>query len=68
MVEIDARGLSCPEPVMKVKKASDSGEREIKITVTDFVAVENIKRFAGFATFSFDVTENDDEFEIVLRK
>ena len=33
MKEIDARGLSCPEPVMLTKQALDAGETELIVMV-----------------------------------
>lgn len=65
MVELDARGLSCPEPVLIVKRAVDNGDKEISITVDNVVAVENIKRFCNHAGLNAESVENaDGDFDI----
>lgn len=66
--EIDARGRSCPEPVIMTMKAVDSGDKKLKIIVDTNVAVENISRFANSRGFKIDVNENSDDFEINLSK
>ncbi len=44
MKEIDARGLSCPEPVMMTKAALESGEAELTVLVDNGAASENVSR------------------------
>ena len=46
MKKIDARGLSCPEPVIRAKNAMESGDKEYEILVDNVVAKENVSRFA----------------------
>ncbi|MFH1708727.1 MAG: sulfurtransferase TusA family protein [Planctomycetota bacterium] len=45
--EIDVRGLSCPQPVIMVKKAIDAGAAALRVTTDDAVARENISRLAA---------------------
>ena len=40
---VDARGLDCPEPVIRAKKALE-GEQELIVIVDNDTAVENIRR------------------------
>lgn len=43
MIEVDARGLSCPEPVILTMNAMKKGGSEpIKVTVSNTVARDNI--------------------------
>lgn len=43
MIEVDARGLSCPEPVILTMNAMKKGRSEpIKVTVSNAVARDNI--------------------------
>lgn len=49
---IDARGLECPKPVMKTKKATDDGFVQIKIHVDNEVAAANVTRFLQGQGFS----------------
>ncbi|NLK67444.1 MAG: sulfurtransferase TusA family protein [Campylobacteraceae bacterium] len=55
MISVDAIGLSCPEPVIRIKNAIDTGEKEIEIKVSVGAAVENTQRMAksqGYALVS----------------
>jgi len=65
--KIDARGLSCPQPVVLVKKAIDrlgKGE-EIEVRVDTAASRENVSRLARSA--GFQVTEQEEEGEFILR-
>ena len=46
MKKVDARGLSCPEPVILTKKALESKEAVYEILVDNVTAKENVSRFA----------------------
>lgn len=43
---IDARGLSCPQPVVLVDKAIAAGETALEVIVDNEVAKENVTRLA----------------------
>ena len=69
MYNIDARGRSCPEPVLMTKEVMDENKHdEIKVLVDAHVAVENITRFAKGKGYSVNVTENGDEYQVLIRK
>ena len=42
MEKVDVRGLSCPMPVLKCKKAIDSGAKEILVTYQSKYLKENV--------------------------
>lgn len=66
---IDARGRSCPEPVIMIKSAIDaSSNNQFTILVDTNVAVENITRFAKSRKFNVTVDENNEDFKISLKK
>lgn len=65
---IDARGISCPEPVIMTKNSVDSGETNLTIMVDTNVAVENITRFAKNKGFKIDVSKESDYFKVHLNK
>lgn len=47
MKSIDARGLSCPQPMLLAKKAMESGtDSGIEISVDCAASVENVSRAA----------------------
>lgn len=68
MTKIDARGLSCPEPVILISQAMKSGEKEYEITVDNRVSRENVTRYAEHQGYTVSVTEKDGEFTLAVRK
>ena len=68
MVAIDARGLSCPEPVILISRAMKSGESAYEIIVDNRVSRENVTRYAEHQGYMVSVTETDGEFTLLIRK
>ena len=68
MTKLDARGLSCPEPVILISRAMKSGESEYEITVDNRVSRENVTRYAEHQGYTVFVTEADGEFTLSIRK
>ncbi|MBR3333810.1 MAG: sulfurtransferase TusA family protein [Clostridia bacterium] len=68
MTTIDARGLSCPEPVILISQAMKSGENAYEIKVDNRVSRENVTRYAEHQGYKVDVTETDGEFTLSIRK
>ncbi|MBF0469653.1 MAG: sulfurtransferase-like selenium metabolism protein YedF [Desulfamplus sp.] len=61
----DARGLSCPAPVLMVKKAlDDSSLQELSIVVDNEASMENVSRFLASRSFAVEVVAKGDDFEI----
>lgn len=66
---IDARGRSCPEPVIMTKMAiAQNSKDNFQILVDTNVAVENITRFATGKGYKVNVDKNNEEFKINLKK
>ncbi|NUM34464.1 MAG: sulfurtransferase TusA family protein [Candidatus Brocadiae bacterium] len=63
---IDARGLSCPQPVILVQKALKEGAKKLEIMVDTVVAKENIMRTASKAKAEIEVKQSQDSEEFVL--
>jgi selenium metabolism protein YedF len=62
---VDARGLDCPEPVLRAKKAIATHD-EVTVIVDNETAVENIRRLAVKNGCGFSVMEKEGVFEISL--
>ena len=62
MKTIDARGLSCPEPVIRTKNALASGEKAYT------VMVDNVTRFALHQGYKVSVKEDGEDFVLTLEK
>ena len=67
---IDARGLSCPQPVILIKNAVDkSHETEYTLLTDNMACVENVSSYAKSAGYSATFKkENDEEFLVTLKK
>ncbi|MGN0663588.1 MAG: sulfurtransferase TusA family protein [Negativibacillus sp.] len=65
---IDARGLSCPQPVLLTKKALASNENAYEVLVDNATAKENVTRFANNSGYSVSVTEKDGDYCLSLSK
>ena len=69
MVEIDVRGLSCPIPVVKTKKAIEQNPKEpVTVLVETMVSKENISRLASSKNYSVQVEEMvGEEYRVLLK-
>lgn len=65
---IDARGLSCPEPVVLTRNAMMSGEAAYEVVVDNNTSKENVTRYAEHQGYKVVVTENDGEFTLSITK
>ena len=66
---IDARGLSCPQPVILVQRAIEKmGRGTLEVLVDTATARENVSRLARSAGFQVTVEEKAGEFLLRLIK
>ncbi len=65
---IDTCGLSCPEPVIMVKKAMESGEDSYTVVTDNRTSFENISRFANHQGFSVSSENKGDTYTIYLER
>jgi selenium metabolism protein YedF len=65
---LDARGLACPEPVVRTKKALEEGGFEsLNVIVDNVAARENVLRFASYSGCAVSgVDEKDGVFTLHL--
>ena len=68
MKTIDARGLSCPEPVILTRQAMADGEAAYVVLVDNNTSKENVTRYAEHQGYRVSVTEADGEFTLMLTK
>jgi selenium metabolism protein YedF len=65
---VDAKGLACPEPVIRAKKALDAHD-EVTVLVDDETSLENVKRLALSSGCDVDATaEPGGVFRILIKK
>ncbi|MBS4031294.1 MAG: sulfurtransferase TusA family protein [Clostridiales bacterium] len=65
---IDVRGLSCPEPVIRTKQALDQGLTNITVLADSRVSAENIRRLVKNYDCSCTVDDQNGEFTITINK
>lgn len=68
MKMLDARGLSCPEPVVMLRKAMMTKENEYAIVVDNVTAKENVTRYAEHQGYHVSVTEDGGEYTLTITK
>jgi selenium metabolism protein YedF len=67
-VNVDTRGLACPQPVILAKRAIEENE-EVIVIVDNAFAVENIRRMASKIACRFSMVEKGGEIrEITLTR
>jgi len=68
-VVIDARGLSCPQPIVRAKKAVDEGISEFEILVSDDASKENLKKFADNSGYAVEsIVVDSGAYRIKMKK
>ncbi len=65
---IDARGLSCPQPVVLVDRAITDGNTDLEILVDNEVARENITRLATRRGLKTDARQEGPDMVIRTAK
>jgi len=65
---VDARGLSCPQPVILARKAIAAGEFPIEVLVETVTSRENVRRMAEKAGCTVRVEQVGEEFKLILAK
>ena len=66
MKEVDARGLSCPEPLMLTAEALKGASGPVKILVTEPHQKMNVEKYAKDHGKKATATEKGSEFEIII--
>lgn len=68
MIEVDARGYSCPIPVVNTRKAIKTNPgKELNVLVDSAVAKENVTRLAESEGYTSQVEEIDGSYKLVLK-
>lgn len=65
---VDARGLSCPQPVILAQKAIAEGKFPVEVLVDTVTSRENVRRMAERLGCTVVVIPQEDEFKLVLSK
>jgi selenium metabolism protein YedF len=63
--EIDARGLSCPAPVLLTKKAIETEKSDITVIVDNEASRQNVCRFLESQNFNTYVKKKGSDFHVM---
>ena len=67
-MEVDARGLSCPQPIIETKKVVDKKVTSLSVLVDNIAAMENVSRFAKAMKYNVVATVTDYGWKLDLEK
>ena len=66
---VDARGYSCPMPVIMVQKAVKNGAPDtLEVMVDNQCSLENVTRFANNQGYKVVSSQEGEDFKLVLTK
>ena len=68
MKTIDARGLSCPEPVILTKYALAAKEDAYEVIVDNPAAKENVTRFAAHQGYQVTAEEQGEDYILRIQR
>lgn len=66
MKEVDARGLSCPEPIMLTAEALKGTKEPVKVLVSEPHQKTNVEKLVKDRGRTSKVTEIDTGYEIII--
>jgi len=65
---VDARGFSCPQPVIMTRNAIKAGEFPLEVLVETVTSRENVRRAAEKLGYQVQVEEMGNEFKLNITK
>jgi len=65
---VDARGLSCPQPVILARQAIAQGEFPIQVLVDTGTSRDNVTRMAASSGHPVNVETKGQEFVVTISK
>ena len=68
MAIVDARGLLCPEPVVRTQRAVKDGVSAVTVLVDAEAARENVTRFAVSRGYAVAVSTSGKDYTLSLTK
>lgn len=68
MTEVDARGLSCPLPVMRTEEALHDGANELRVLVDSGTAKQNVANMLKDSGYRVEIAQTANEWTIVASR
>jgi len=66
--KVDARGLSCPQPVLLAKKAVQQLPVDLTILVDNETAKNNVLRFLQNSGYTVDIAMSEEAIQLQAKK
>jgi len=66
--KVDARGLSCPQPIMLAQQAMQAGDFPVEVWVDSVTSRENVRRIAERKGYNVTIQEQNGEFMLTISK
>jgi tRNA 2-thiouridine synthesizing protein A len=66
--KVDARGFSCPQPVIMTRRAIQEGQFPIEVLVETVTSRENVRRASEKLGCQVKVEEMGEEFKLTITK
>ncbi|HPR18386.1 MAG TPA: sulfurtransferase TusA family protein [Candidatus Cloacimonadota bacterium] len=60
MIQVDTRGLSCPQPIVLVNMEIKKGTKEFEILLDSQASIENVARLLNKHKLSFETIQKAD--------
>ena len=68
MEHLDVRGLSCPEPVVLLRRAMTSGDTAYQVVADNLTCKENVTRYAEHQGYQVACEECGSEYTLTITK
>jgi tRNA 2-thiouridine synthesizing protein A len=65
---VDARGLSCPQPVILARKAITAAQSPIEVLVDTVTSRENVRRMAKGAGCTVQIEPLAGDFKLIITR
>jgi tRNA 2-thiouridine synthesizing protein A len=66
--QIDARGRSCPEPVLLTKKGLEKDSAGLVVLVDNTTARDNVTRFARNAGYQVKTEQDGTDYRMIISR
>ena len=68
LIQVDARGLACPQPIMMARNVISENPEEFEIIVDNGAPKTNVPRFIKRSGYKVELIEKEDEVTIIARR
>ena len=68
MMIVDARGLLCPEPVVRTQRAVKAGVSELTVLLDAEAAKESVTRFAASRGYNVTIKQEGADYTLSLTR